>query len=183
MTPARWLVAYLLAVLAVTLVHEPAVLAVAGVLAWLASGPARGRLLRRTLWSVAAFNLSVSAGLLAVAWWQGRPWGSALLLINLRVALLVFLGHWLVARVNLLQALAGWPTLGFVTTLAVGQGAQFTRTLRDFRDAFRSRNPVPARRIDQARHAAAQAQHLLDKAQAAATETALAMRSRGCFDD
>ncbi|MFG5411168.1 ABC transporter permease [Piscinibacter sakaiensis] len=163
--------------------HALPVLALLALAAVAAAGPDRGRLLRRTLWTVLAFNLSVSAGLVLVSAWQVRPWAEALVLINLRVLLLVFLGHWFVARVNLLQALARWPTLALVATVATGQAAVFARTLRDFRLAFRSRNPVPARPADQARHAAAQVMHLLDKATAAATESAQAMRSRGCFDD
>ena len=183
MSARLWLAAYLLAVVAATFVHAPLWLAgaLAGALA--AAGPARWRLLRRALFAVLAFNLPVSAAYALLAWWQGRLAADYLLLLNLRVLLLVFLGFWFVSRVNVLRALAFSPTLAFLATLAAGQAAVFARIARDFRLAFVSRNPVAARLPDRARHASAQAAHLLDKAVCGASETPLAMRSRGCFDD
>ena len=57
--------------------------------------------------AVLAFNLAVSLGYAAVAFWRGGVSGEYLLLVNLRVVLLVFLGFWFAARVDLLAALAG----------------------------------------------------------------------------
>ncbi|MFA7388422.1 MAG: hypothetical protein WCZ87_12290, partial [Thiohalobacteraceae bacterium] len=65
----------------------------------------------------------------------------------------------------------------------IGQIKTFERVLRDFRLAFESRNPAQPRLIDKARSAAAQTQTLLDKSIASANEAALAMRTRGAFDD
>jgi len=178
-----WLAAYLASVVAVTFVHQPVWLAAALAAAVAAAGPARWGLLRRTVLAVLAFNLAVSAGYAVIAWWQGRYSGQYLLMINLRVVLLVFLGFWFISRVNVLRALGFSRTLAFVATLAVGQIGTFTRIIRDFRLAFVSRNPVRASLMSRGRHAAAQAGHLLDKSVYGAADTAMAMRSRGCFDD
>jgi cobalt/nickel transport system permease protein len=183
MTPARWLVAYLAAVVSITFVHDAAWLALALLAAGLAAGPARWRLMGRTLVAVWLFNGSVSLAMVLLGLWHGQVPLATLLLLNLRVVLLVFLGFWFVSRVNLLQAMQAWPTAALVATVAVGQATAFARTLRDYRLAFRSRNPLPARWSDLGRHAAAQSAHLLDQSGAAATEVAQAMRSRGCFDD
>lgn len=178
-----WLLAYLAAVVTVTLVHDARALAAGLALALLASGTTRWRLLGRTLRAALLFNLSVSLGYALLAWWQQRLQPDVLVLLNLRVLLLVYLGFWCVARVNLLQALAFSPGLSLVATLAAGQVAVFTRVLQDFRLAFTSRTPGPARLDDRLRHAAAQATHLLDQSMAQAAESALAMRSRGCFEE
>ncbi|QAZ38607.1 ABC transporter permease [Methylibium sp. Pch-M] len=179
----RWLGQYFAAVVAVTFVHDPRALATLLILALAASGAARWRLLRRTLLAVLVFNLSVSLGYVAMSLWQGAFRPSYLVVVNLRVLLLVFLGFWFVSRVNLLQALSFSPTLCFLATLAVGQVMVFSRVLRDFRLAFVSRNPGCPRWRDRARNASAQAAHLLDKSVASAAESGMAMRSRGCFDD
>lgn len=176
------LLAYLASVVAVTLVHDACVLAAGLALALLASGAARWRLLWRTLRAVLLVNLGVSLSYALLAWWQQRLQPEVLVLLNLRVLLLVYLGFWCVARVNLLQALAFSPTLSLLATLAAGQVAAFTRVLQDFRLAFISRTPGPARLDDRLRHTAAQAAHLLDRSVAQAAESAMAMRSRGCFD-
>lgn len=183
MTPRRWLLLYLAAVVAITFIHEPVVLAVLLALALLLARRAAWPLLRRTLLAVAAFNLTVSLGYAAMALWQGGFSGAYLLLVNLRVLLLVFLGFWLVRSIDLLAALSGFPLLRLISTLAISQIKTFERVLRDFRLAFESRSLKPPRLRDRTRHAAAQAHTLLDKSMASASEAALAMRSRGAFDD
>jgi len=183
MTASRWLFAYLAAVIAVTFLHEPLWLAALLAVAFAAAGKARWRILRRAVLAVLTFNLTVSLGYAAVSLWQGNFSAQYLLLVNLRVLLLVVLGFWFVARVNLLEACRFSPSLSFVVTLAAGQIEAFSRALRDFRLAFVSRNAAAPALAARARHAAAQAGHLLDKSVAMAAETALAMRSRGCFDD
>lgn len=183
MDARRWLAAYLAAVVAVTFIHVPAVLAalLAGALA--AAGTGRWRLLKRALAAILAFNLTVSAGYVVVTALQGGFSADYLLLVNLRVLLLVFLGFWFVARVDALAALAAWPTATLVATLALGQIRTLARLVADFRLAFRSRNAAPPRLADRARLAGSQGIALMDKTVAAATESALAMRSRGAFDD
>ena len=176
------LLAYLLAVVAITFVHAPLALAVALVVALIAAGSLRWRLLRRAVLALLFFNASVSIAYALIAWWQSRPMLDALLLINVRVLLLVFLGFWLVARIKLLDALAGWPVLSMVATLALGQIAVYRRLIDDFRSAFRSRNPLPPRPVMLLRHAGVQGSALLDKSLHGAEQAAQAMRSRGAFD-
>jgi cobalt/nickel transport system permease protein len=184
LSPRAWLVAYLLAVVATTFVHEPALLATALAVAVAAAGRGRWKLLRRALIAIVAFNLTVSLGYAAVALWRGDFNPGYLLLVNLRVLLLVFLGMWFAARVDPIAAISGVsPSLTFVATLTLGQLRAFERIVSDFALAFASRNPAPPRLVDRAHHAAAQGIALMDKTMAAATESALAMRSRGAFDD
>lgn len=179
----RWLLLYLASVTGISFIHAPAVLGSLLLVAIVAAGNRRGRLLKRTLLAILAFNLSVSVGYVVIALWQGRFVPDYLLLINLRVFLLVFLGFWFVARVDLLTALSAWPLAALIATLAISQIKTFERILRDFRLAFESRNPARPRLQDKTHHAAAQVQTLLDKSFVAASDAALAMRSRGAFDE
>jgi cobalt/nickel transport system permease protein len=177
------LAAYLCALITATLIHDWRLLAAALVVAVTLAGGKRWRLLRRTVLAVLAFNLTISAGYAAVALWQGGYSADYLVLVNARVLLMVFLGFWFVSRVDVVAAVSFSPTLSFLITVAVGQALSLGRQVRDFQLAFASRNPLRPRPSDRFHHAAAQAQHLLDRAIHAADETALAMRSRGAFDD
>lgn len=165
-----------------TFVHDPRWLGAALVLALAASGAGRWRILARSLAAIIVFNLSVSLGVIGIGLWHGRIDSEWLLLANLRVLLMVFLGFWFCARVNLLAALAGWPTATLITTLVLGQVRSFERMLNDCRLAFASRSIVAPTLLARRRSAAAQAVAMLDKAQARSAEVALAMRSRGAFD-
>lgn len=182
MNPRRWLYVYLAVLPAPTFVHDPRLLALGLLLALALSGTARWRLLQRSVVAILVFNLSVSLGYVAIGLWRGHLNPDWLLLANLRVLLMVYLGFWFVTRVNLLAALAGWPTASLVATLALGQVRAFERIVRDFKWAFESRNIARPRWLDRRRQAGAQAIALLDKAQAQSTEVALAMRSRGAFE-
>jgi cobalt/nickel transport system permease protein len=177
-----WLVLYAAALIGATFIHLPAALAGLLALSIAAAGPQRWRLLKKTLLAVLAFNLTVSAGYVVVGLWRGHLDAGYLLLANLRVLLMVFLGFWFVARVDVLAALAGWPTLRLVATLALGQIRTFERIVADFRFAFESRNIARPQITARARHAAAQGIALMDKSVASATESTLAMKSRGAFD-
>jgi len=183
MTPRIWLMLYLAAVVAITFVHHAPSLALLLLAALAFSGKRRWQIARRTLLAMLAFNLTVSLGYATIALWQGNFHSGYLLLVNLRVFLLLYLGFWFVATVDLLSALSGMPLLRLIATLAIGQIKTFERILNDFGLAFRSRNLARPRLLDKAHHAASQAQSLLDKSVASANETALAMRSRGAFDD
>ncbi len=182
MKPRHALYLYLAVLPAPTFVHDPVVLALGLLVALACAGAERWRILKKSLLAILAFNLSVSLGYIAVGLWRGDFRPDWLLVANLRVLLMVFLGFWFVARVNLLAALAGWPGATLVATLAIGQARSFDRLLRDFRCAFASRNIVKPRWTDRRHQTGAQAVALLDKAQAQSTEVALAMRSRGAFD-
>ncbi|MDD5058272.1 MAG: ABC transporter permease [Sideroxydans sp.] len=183
MNSRAWLMLYLTAVIAITFVHHVPTLALVLFAALALAGKRRWQIARRTLLAMLAFNLTVSLGYAAIALWQGNFHSGYLLLVNVRVFLLLYLGFWFVAAVDLLSALSGMPLLRLVATLSIGQIKTFERILNDFGLAFRSRNLARPRLLDKAHHAASQAQNLLDKSVASANETALAMRSRGAFDD
>lgn len=179
------LYAYAATLVGLSLLHHPGLLAACFLLALLAARQEATALLRQSLAAILALNLSVSLGYLLLASWQAESTaGSArfLLTLNLRVLLMVFLGCWLVRRVNLLAALAPWPTATLLISLALGQIETVRRLVADFRLAFTSRHPAPPRRAARTRHAASQAATLLDKSLAASTEASQALRSRGAFD-
>lgn len=144
MTPTGWLLGYATAVVAITFVHVPAVLGGLLALAVITAGTARWQLLKRAGFAILAFNLTVSLGYALVAGLRGEFVFDYLLLVNLRVLLLVFLGFWFVRRVNLIQALSFSPGLAWAATLAVGQIQSFRRVIGDFALALQSRSPVPA---------------------------------------
>jgi cobalt/nickel transport system permease protein len=183
MNPRALLFLYLTAVVVITFVHHLPTLALMLFAVIALSGKRRWQIARRSLLAMLAFNLTVSLGYAAIALWQGNFKPEYLLLVNLRVFLLLYLGFWFVAAVDLLAALSSMPLLRLIATLAIGQIKTFERVINDFNLAFRSRNLARPHMLDKAHHAASQAQSLLDKSVASANETALAMRSRGAFDD
>ncbi|WP_284155445.1 ABC transporter permease [Sulfuricystis multivorans] len=182
MTPRQKLLLYLAVLPAPTLIHQPALLAAGFAFALLLAGKTRWRILSRSLIAILAFDLSVSLGVVLVGLWQGRIDVDWLLLANLRVLLMAYLGFWFIARCELLAALEGLPTARRLVTLTIGQIRTFERVLGDFRLAFDSRNIARPRLLDRRHHAGAQAIALLDKAMAQSTEVAQALRSRGAFD-
>lgn len=183
MTPTRWLGAYALAVVAITLIHVPWMLATILATSLLLAGRNRWRLLGQATRAILAFNLTVSLGYALIASLRGQFSADYLLLVNLRVLLLVFLGFWFIDRVSLIRALAFSPGLAYTATLAMGQIQTFRRVLVEYGQALTSRSPTAPGLPERARMAASQGRDLLDKSTVAAQNAALAMRSRGCFDD
>lgn len=177
-----WLAGYAGAVLAISFIHEPSWLACGLLAALLAAGASRWALLKRAVLALLLFNASVSLAYALLAAWREQPVWAPLLLINLRVLLLVYLGFWVVERVRLLDALRGWPSLSMVATLTLGQVVVYRRLLDDFRAALRSRNPLPPKPTTLLRHAGVQGGALMEKALHGAEQSAQAMRSRGSFD-
>ena len=178
-----WLLLYLASVVGITFIHQSSVLAILLAGVFIASGSLRWTCMRRTIRAVLVFNLTVSVGYTLVSSWQGAFIADYLLLANLRVILLMYFGFWFIMRINLLSALAGCPTPTLIAVLAISQIKSFERILNDFRAAFESRNISRPHFMDRSRHTAAQIHTLLDKSLASSTEVALAMRSRGAFDD
>ncbi len=177
------LILYLITVVAVTFIHHPGILIGLLGFAIVAAGKRIGLLLSRALIAIIIFNLIISLSYFVMALWQGYIYSDYLLVVNIRVILLAFLGFWLIATVNLFAILADFPVLRLIATLAVSQIKTFERILEEFRLAFQSRNLASPSWLARVRHSAAQPQALLDKSIASANETALAMRSRGAFDD
>ncbi|MFP5507400.1 MAG: ABC transporter permease [Gammaproteobacteria bacterium] len=173
------LIAYVVAVLAATLVHEPLLLALGLGMTLLLAGRAAPTVLKRTVRAVLAFNLAVSLGYVLLAWLREfSPWHT-LLLLNLRVLLLTGLTFTFIARVNLFKALDFSRTLTWLLGLAYSQALAFRRSYGDFRLALTSRSLQRPRLADRYRASAAAASWFLDKGLATARETAQALRARG----
>lgn len=174
---------YIAAILAATLIHDPFWLA-AGLLAvLLIAGRQAGRLLRRAVLTVLAFNTLISLSYLGMAWWQDfSPW-LTLLRLNLRVLLLTCLTFLFIARTNLFQALSFSKNLTYVLGLAYSQSLIFRRAHDDFRLALASRSLRRPGLLDRYRASAAAVSWFIEKSLHAATQSAQALRSRGFFHD
>ncbi|MCP5191142.1 MAG: ABC transporter permease [Pseudomonadales bacterium] len=177
------LLAYGLAVVAATLVHDPRVLAAGLGLVLLLAGRQAPAILLRALRAVLVFNLAVSLGYVMVAALRHEPPWETLLLINLRVLAITTLTFLFIARVNLFQALGFSRTLTYLLGLAYSQSMAFRRVHDDFRLALVSRSLQRPALKDRYRASAAAAAWLLDKGLAGARETAQALRTRGFFND
>ena len=178
---ALW--AWLVAVVATTLVHAPAILAGALVLALLVSGRGRGRLLWRAARMVAPVLLLLSAGYLVLAWWQGRPALEYLLLLNLRVVLLALLTAWAVRDIDLDRALVPFPAARRWLAIVRGQVTGFRRLATEYRAAVQSRSTLPPTLRQRYRAGAALGLAALDKAMYNSEALTQGMRSRGALDD
>lgn len=176
------LAAYLGAAFALAALSDPRWLALALAVAVVSSGPARGRLLQRSLRTLLPFLLALDIAWGLFALWQARPFVDWLLVTNLRALTLTFLGFWALSAIDLLRALAPWPAVAMLIALAQSQIRLLERLLVDFRHAFISRHPAPPTPQARARLAAAQASALLDKSVAASAEATHALRSRGALD-
>lgn len=178
---ALW--AWLVAVVAVTLLHEPAVLAGALALALLASGHGRGRLLWRATRMVLPVLLILSAGYLVLAWWQGQPAAAYLLLLNLRVVLLALLTAWAVRDIDLDRALSPYPAARRWFAIVRSQVTAFRRLATEYRAAVQSRSTLPPTLGQRYRAGAALGLAALDKAMYNSEALTQGMRSRGALDD
>lgn len=179
----RYLLLYLAAVLAATLVHSPAWLAAGWGLVLLLAGREGPALLRRAVLAVLAFNLMISLGYAALAWLQGAsPW-ETLLRLNLRVLLLTTLTFLFIARANLFRALDFSPNLTYLLGLAYSQSLAFRHAHEDFRLALTSRSLGHPGLLVRYRASAAAASWFVEKALHSVTQSAQAMRSRGFFHD
>lgn len=184
MKPAHWqLIGYGAAVVSFTLVHDPLWLALGLVGVLLLASRQVLTLLRRALRVILLFNLAVSLGYALVAHLQDfSPW-QTLLRINLRVLAITLLTFLFISRVNLLRALDFSPRLTWLLALAYSQAMSLQRTHADFRLALVSRCPRRPGLKQRYRASAAAAAWFMDKALAAARETAQALRARGFFGD
>jgi FlaA1/EpsC-like NDP-sugar epimerase len=177
------LIAWLIAVVAATFLHDPVWLAALLAVALAAQGRRAPRVARRALVAVAFVNLAVSAGWIAWAVWNDAPWAALVLRLNLRVLLIAVLTFGMLQRVDLVRAVAPLPSLRFLLVLALGQIRVLERALADYRAAFASRSPtrppLKLRFVGAGRQAAA----LLEKAERQSEELNQGMRARGFFDD
>jgi cobalt/nickel transport system permease protein len=181
--PALALYAWLAAVVASTLVHDPLVLAAGVALALLVSGGGRMRLLWRALRVVLPVLVLLSAGYLLLGWWTGEPAGRYLALLNLRVTLLALLTAWAVRDIDLDRALGRWPAAQRWLAIVRSQVHVFRRLATEYRAAVRSRSTVPPTLGQRYRAGAALGLAALDKAVYNSEALTQGMRSRGALDD
>lgn len=183
MKPRVLLGAWLLAVVLVTLVHEPAWLAAALAAVLLASGPGRTRLLWRATRGVLAIVLVISSGYLVMGWLTASLAWQYLLLLNLRMLLLALLTAWAVRDVDLDRALQGFPGAQRWLSIVRSQVSVFRRLAAEYRAAVRSRSTLPPTLGQRYRAGAALGLAALDKAIYNSEALTQGMRSRGALDD
>lgn len=177
------LATWLIAVVAITFVHNPLWLTGLLMLALVLAGRDSLNIIKGALLAVALVNLAVSLGYVISAGLAGEPWALFVLRLNLRVILLTFLTLWLSRHLDLVRAVDFSPSLKFVVVLALGQIQAMKRLLVDYRQAFASRSPHKPTLRDRLASAGRQAGALLEKAEHQAGELNQGMRSRGFFDD
>lgn len=183
MTHRAWLCAWLIAVVGVTLVHQPAWLGAGLAVVLLASGHGRGALALRAGRAVLPILLVISIGYLVMGWLTAVLDWRFLLLLNLRVLLLALLTAWMVRDVNLDRALQGFPGAQRWLSIVRGQEAVLRRLATEYCAAVRSRSTVPPTLRQRYRAGAALALAALDKAVYNSEALTQGMRSRGAFDD
>lgn len=177
------LLAWLISVVVVTLIHQVPTLLAAIVLVLLFSGPGRMRLGGQALRTVGPVLLLISSGWLLMGALSGQIQANALLLINVRVALLALLTAWMVRDVDLAQALSAWPAAQRWLIIVRGQVGLFRRLASDHRLARRSRSSVQPTLRQRYHGAAAVSLAAMDKAVHNAETVTQAMRSRGALHD
>jgi len=183
MTDAMRLAAYAVAVVAVTLVHEPVWLAGALMIAIVVSGQGRVVLLRRALRVVVPVALMISCGMLLAGWLQGSIGWHALALLNMRVVLLSVLVTWMVRDVDLDRALARWPDARRWLAIVRMHITSMQQQVVDYKAAFASRSAEPPTLVSRYRAVSSHGLGLLDKAVHNAEASTLGMRSRGALDE
>jgi len=177
------LTAYLAAVVAITLIHDPVWLAALLACALLGAGRAAPAIALRALLAVLLVNLAVSLGHIAMAELSEQSWTLFVLRLNLRVFLLTFLALWLARHLNLVRAVSFSPALTFLVTLVMGQSRSLQRMAQEYRHAFASRTPGRPPLADRYRNAGRTCKALMDKAETRATELNQGLKARGFFDD
>jgi hypothetical protein len=177
------LVAYLVCVVAATLVHDPRWLGGATAAVLLSAGAAWPALLRRMLRAALPFALAVSLGYVVAARDDLPAAGPVLLRLNLRVLLLTGLAFRVLPRLDLQRALGFSPTLRFALVLATSQLLTFRRLFTDFRLGLGSRTPRRVGLLTALRHGAATTAWFARRAEHDATAITQALDARGFFLD
>ncbi len=122
--------------------------------------------------SAAALLWALATGDATPAWWP-------LVALNLRAALLAFLGLAVLARVSLLRALAPWPLATRVLVVALAQIHALRMIATDSLLGLRSRLPRRPRTFEVIRGAGAITGTLLSISGRNARDVADALRARG----
>lgn len=175
------LLGYFGALFALSVVHDLRVLGGAFALWLLLAGRNAPRILRRASLAAGLFAISVSLGVVIAGWWQGSIDTAWLLRTNLRVLLLTSLTFLAMERLDLARALAPWPALLMLITVAGAQIRLLQRQLDDFRLGLRSRSLRRPTARTVAHHAASSGAQFLGRALHDAEEIGLAMQARGVW--
>lgn len=183
MTEPMRLTAYAVAVVVVTLVHEPIWLAVGLLVAIVLSGQGRVALLQRSLRVVVPVVLMISFGMLLAGWLHGAIGWHSVVLLNLRIVLLSMLVTWMVRDVDLNLALERWPGARRWLAIVRMHIASMQQQVLDYKAAFASRSADPPTLVSRYRAVSAHGLGLLDKAVHNAEASTLGMRSRGALDE
>lgn len=183
MTHWQKLVAYLVAVVVFTSVHNPAFLALALMAVLILARQGRRELIRKAGKGVLFIGLILSSGYLVMGALTGQVDGAYLALLNLRLALLALLTAWLMRDTCLSQSLAAWPDAQRWLMVVRTQADVFTRLGADYKDAFRSRSNHTPTLSQRYQASTALGLAVLDKAVHNAEAVTQGMRSRGVFDD
>jgi len=178
-----WGCAWLCAVVAVTLVHDPTWLGGGLAAVLLVSSHGRAALLRRAFLAVLPVLLLISIGYLVMGWITETLAWSYLLLLNLRVLLLALLTSWMVRDVDLDRALHGFPGARHWLSIVRSQVTVFRRLATEYRAAVQSRSTVPPTLGQRYRAGATLGLAALDKAMYNSQALTQGMRSRGALDD
>lgn len=176
----RWLLAYLVFVLVSTLVHAPLALAGLLLLGLWAAGKEFSSVLRRAARAALPFTAVV-----ALPWLLMHGLESAapyVIRLVLRVAAIAVASFVFIGRIDLLRAVRFSPTLAWMLTLIASQILVLQRAAGDFTAAFESRCIDRPSLRDRWRHGTAMAGYLIVVALRQCEEVALAMRSRGFFE-
>lgn len=175
------LLAWLAAVFAVSGLRDPSLLGaaalLAGVLLWRGLPAALGRTLR----SVVPVTASLSLASLLWLRWLGGAWPplEPFLALALRTALIGFLTFSVLARVDLLRALAPWPVASRLLVVTLAQIHALRLLATESREGLRSRLPRRPGALDVARNAGGLTAALVALSARNARDIADAMRARG----
>jgi cobalt/nickel transport system permease protein len=174
---------YLVAVIAITFVHEiPFLLAGTGIIALL-GGRNFWKVARRAAMAILLFNSIVTVSYGVVSLLQENFSVYYVALINLRVFLLTSLTFTVRERIDPLRLLGFSRSLSSLYVIAYGQAHSLLRLLEEFRLALRSRSTVRPSLGILYRHSASIVTSLLEKSVRDASEITQAMKSRGFFHD
>ena len=177
----RLLLAWLVAVFALSAVRDPVVLGALGLAALAILRRGAGRSLRRTVRSVVPVTAGLavlSAALVRLA--EGAwPAPGPYVALALRAAVIGFVTFPVLDRVELLRALAPYPQATRLLVVTLAQIHALRLLVTDSRDGLRSRLPRRPGALDVLRNAGGITAVLLALAARNARDVADAMRSRG----
>lgn len=174
---------YCIAIIAITLVHQPLVLISALIMAMGVTWPLAFKLLWRALRMVLWVGVILSMGYAIMGLLTQQFDVQYLLVLNSRLVLLSFLTSWLMHTVCWRQALARWPNAQRWLVVVRTQSDLLRQLSLQYRDAVRSRSGSPGSLRKRYCAGAAMGLAVLDKSVHNSEALTMGMRSRGVFND